>query len=143
MLLSFRLSDEVGLILTFPLILALLVKLNEVFRGAASAGPMSLCFASIALALLFPTMITSFLLRFESTLGLYFPLAFEQGTSFPLPFPLSSAPFPVARPLNNGSMSFRHNYRTSRQGRMVAHEHLILLFNNRLYFTQLSVLLVL
>jgi hypothetical protein len=76
-------------------------------------------------------MITSFLLGFGSTLGLPFPFAFEQGTSFPLLFPLSPAPFPVARPLSNGSMCFRHNHSTSGPGRMVAHEHLILLFGNR------------
>jgi hypothetical protein len=28
-------------------------------------------------------------------------------------------------------MCFRHNYRTSRLGRVITHEHLILLFNNR------------
>jgi hypothetical protein len=76
-LLSFRLSDEVGLMLTFPLILALLVEVNEMFGGAAFAGPMSPCSAYIAFALLFPTMITSFLLGFGSTLGLPSPLAFE------------------------------------------------------------------
>jgi hypothetical protein len=40
-------------------------------------------------------------------------------------------------------MCFRHSHRTSGPGRMVAHEHLILLFGNRQYFTQLRVLLVL
>ena len=40
--LSFRLSDEVGLRLTFPFVLALLVKVNKVFGGAAITGPMSL-----------------------------------------------------------------------------------------------------
>jgi hypothetical protein len=49
MLLSFRLSDEVGLMLTFPLILALLVEVNEVFGGAAFARPMSPRSVSIAL----------------------------------------------------------------------------------------------
>jgi hypothetical protein len=96
-LLSFRLSDEVGLMLAFPLILALLVKVNKVFGGAASVGPMSLCSASIVFALLFPTMITSFLLRFGPTLGLPFSLA------------------------------FRNSYRASRPGRMVAHELRVLL----------------
>jgi hypothetical protein len=76
-LLRFRLSVEVGLMLTFPLILALLVEVNELYGGAASTGPMSPCSASIAFALLFPTMITSFLLGFGSTLGLPFPFAFE------------------------------------------------------------------
>jgi hypothetical protein len=109
-LLSFRLSDEVGLMLTSPLILALLVKVNEVFGGVASAGLMSLCSASIAFALLFPTMITSLLLGFESTLGLSFSLAFEQGTPFPLPLSLSTTPLVVVRPLSNISMCFRRSY---------------------------------
>jgi hypothetical protein len=129
--LSFRLSDEVGLMLTF--ILALLVKVNEVFGGAASAGPVSLCSASIAFALLFPAMVTSFLLGSDFTLGLPFSLALEKGTSFPLPLPLPTAPFPVARTLGNVSMCFRHrhSYGNSGSGRVITHEHLILLFSNR------------
>ena len=58
-LVSFWLSDEVGLVLTFPF-LALLVKVNQVPRGAALTGPMSLCLASVAFTLLFPTMVTFF-----------------------------------------------------------------------------------
>jgi hypothetical protein len=67
-------------------------------------------------------MITTFLLGFESTHGLPFSLAVEQGTSF-------SLPFLVERILSN--MCFKHsNNRTRRLSRMIAHEHLILLFSD-------------
>jgi hypothetical protein len=102
---SFRLSEEVGLMLTFILVFALLVKVNEVFGGAAITGPMPLCSTSIAIALLFPTVVTSFLLGVEPTFGLSLSFDLEHGTPLPLPLSLSTAPLAVARTLSNISIT--------------------------------------
>ena len=60
--LNFRLSEKVRLMLIFSFVLSLSVKVNEVLEGAAITGPMPLCSASVAIiALLFPTVVTSFL----------------------------------------------------------------------------------
>jgi len=102
--LSFRLGEEVGLMLTFTLVFAWLVKVNEVFGGAAITGPMPLCSASIAIVLLFPTVVTSFLLGVKPTFGLSLSFDLEHGTPLPLPLSLSTAPLAVARTLSNISM---------------------------------------
>ena len=133
-LLSFWLSDEVGLMLTFPF-LALLVKVNQVPGGAALTGPMSLCLASVAFTLLFPTMITSFLLWFGSTFGLSLSFAFKHGTSFPLPLSLSTGSFMVARTLSNVGVCFRHSHGAGGPDRMIVNKNLTQLFSDRQYFT--------
>jgi len=98
--LSFRLSEEVGLMLTFSFVLALLVKVNKVLGGAATMRLMPLCSASIAIALLFPTVVTSFLLRVEPILGLSLSFDHEHGIPLPLPLSLSTAPLVVVSTFN-------------------------------------------
>ena len=141
-LLSFWLSGEVGLMLTFSF-LALLVKVNQVPGGAAFMGPMFLCLASVAFTLLLPAMVTFILLGFDSTLGLSLSFAFENGTSVPLPFSFSTALFVVARALSNIGVCFRHSHGISRPDRMIVHKNLILLFSDRQYLAQLRALSVL
>ena len=127
--------------LTFPF-LALLVKVNQVPGGAALTGPMSLCLASVAFTLLFPTMVTFFLLGFALPLGFPFHLPLNMTPLFPFQFPFHGL-FYVARTLNNVVMCFRHSHGASGPDRMIVHKNLILLFSDRQYFTQLRVLSVL
>jgi len=129
--LSFRLNEKVGLMLNIFLVLDLLVKVNEVFGGAAIMGPMPLCSASTTIALLFPTVVICFLLGVEPTFGLSLSFDLDHGTPLPLPLSLSTAPLAVARTLSNIIMCFRHNYGTSRPGKMIVYENLILLLGNR------------
>jgi hypothetical protein len=90
--LSFKLSDIVELMLTLYFVITLLVNANEVFGGVKFMERMPIYSIFVAFVMFCSTMITSFLLMFECTYGLFFSFGLKHVTSFPLPFPLSTAP---------------------------------------------------